>query len=195
MRTTNFVMMFGAAALALGGCGKKDEGATASGNNVAFSEGNVVSPATGNETATADLPGQDFANAAAASDAFEIASSKLALASSSSPAVKKFAQRMIDAHTQSTAKLKSAAAGASPAITPDPALAPDQQAALDGMKGKTGGAFDQAYIAAQRDGHQKTLDALRGYATSGDVPALQAFAKATSPIVAAHLNMANSLKP
>jgi putative membrane protein len=193
MRTISFAMMLGAASLALGGCGKKDEGPTAADSNIALSDNGAA--AAGNAAATALSPGQAFANAAAASDAFEIATSQLALTSSSSAAVKKFAQHMIDAHTQSTAKLKAAAAGATPAIMPDPALTAEQQATLDGMKGKTGADFDQAYVAAQRDGHQKTLDAVRSYSQSGDVPALKAFATAAAPTVAAHLNLAKSLKP
>ena len=84
-------------------------------------------------TPPAATGGQAFANAAAASDAFEIATSRQALATSTSPAVKKFAQQMIDAHTGSTAKLKAAVAGVSPVITPDPTLTPEQQATLDAM--------------------------------------------------------------
>jgi putative membrane protein len=193
MRTISYAMMLGAASLALAGCGKKDDAPAATDSNLAIADNQIA--AAGNAAAPAFSPGQAFANAAAASDAFEIATSQLALANSSSAAVKKFAQHMIDAHSRSTAKLKTAAAGATPAIVPDPALTLEQQAALDAMKGKSGAEFDQAYVAAQTDGHQKTLDALRGYATSGDSPALKAFAAEIAPTVAAHLNLAKSLKP
>jgi putative membrane protein len=138
--------------------------------------------------------GQMFANNAAASDAFEIATSKLALDNSQSAAVKKFAKQMVTAHAQSTEKLKTAAAGLSPAITPDPTLSPDQQAKLDALKDKKGKEFDTAYIDAQVAGHHQTLDTVRSYAASGDVPAFKSFAQALAPIVAAHLNMAKALK-
>lgn len=178
-----------AAALALAGCGHKETAAVDNGTMaVPMNEGNDMM------AAPAASAGQTFANAAAASDAFEIASSRLALTSSSSAAVKRFAQTMITAHTGSTAKLKTAAGGAAPAITPDPTLTADQQTALAGLQGKTGKTFDEAYIAAQTDGHQKTLDTLRAYAATGDVPALKSFATTMSPIVAAHLNMAKALK-
>jgi len=139
--------------------------------------------------------GQTFANTAAASDAFEIQSSQLAVANSHDSAIRSFAQKMIDGHTASTAKLKTAAAAASPAITPDPTLTPEQQAKIDALKSATGPAFDQAYVAAQVAGHQATLDALKSYATSGDVPTLKAFASGLVPTVTAHLNMAKGLKP
>lgn len=102
---------------------------------------------------------------------------------------------MIDAHTESTVKLKAAAGSASPAIVPNAALTSEQQATLDSLKAKSGADFDAAYIAAQVDGHQKTLDALKAYSATGDVPALKTFATTLVPIVTAHLNMAKGLKP
>src|ERR1700759_806061 len=41
-----------------------------------------------------------FINMAAVSDMYEVTASKIALQRSSSPAVKEFAQKMVDAHTQ-----------------------------------------------------------------------------------------------
>lgn len=177
-----------AATLALAACGKTDETTAGTTANTSITD-------TGNDMA-ASTPtpsgGQAFANAAAASDAFEIATSRLALTSATSSAVKSYAQKMIDAHTDSTAKLQTAAAGAS--ITPDPTLTAEQQATLDSLKAAKGAAFDTAYIAGQTDGHQRTLDTLRAYSASGDVPTLKAFATTLTPIVAAHLNMVKSLK-
>jgi putative membrane protein len=45
------------------------------------------------------------------------------------------------------------------------------------------------------DAHQKTLDGLKSYSASGDVAQLKDFATKMVPIVTAHLNMANGLKP
>jgi putative membrane protein len=60
---------------------------------------------------------------------------------------------------------------------------------------KTGADFDTAYAADQVAAHQATLDALKSYSTSGDVPALKTFATGLIPTVTAHLNMAKGLKP
>ena len=205
------MIWFSATALALAGCHQKAETADASNagadtstptasNSMADQSNSVAdqNATMGAMNAGVAAPttngGQMFANNAAASDAFEIETSKLALDSSQSAAVKKFAKQMVAAHTQSTEKLKTAAAGLSPAITPDPTLDPDQQAKLDALKDKKGKDFDTAYIDAQVAGHQQTLDKVRSYAASGDVPAFKSFAQTLAPIVAAHLNMAKALK-
>ena len=198
-----------ATALALTGCHQKSATADTSNTSVdttstatapmapdtnAMDDQNATMGAENTSAAAPASGGQTFANNAAASDAFEVQTSKLALANSHSAAVKKFAQQMITAHTDSTTKLKAAAAGLSPAITPDPTLDPDQQAKLDALKDKTGTDFDAAYMDAQIAGHQQTLDKVRSYAASGDVPAFKSFAQTLTPIVAAHLNMAKGLK-
>lgn len=185
------VIIVSGAVLALGACGKHDEAANTSASdlNVAVDNGLVVNTAE----APSPLTAQGFANAAAASDRFEVESSKLAATAASSAAVKKFAQQMITAHTESTAKLKGIAGGMSPAMTPDDTLAPDQQATLDSLKAANGAAFDTAYASAQVDAHQKTLDALKNYSASGDNAQLKSFADGLIPTVTAHLNMAKGL--
>lgn len=138
---------------------------------------------------------QDFANTIAASDEFEIETSKFALTNARSPAVEDFARKMIDAHKQSTEKLKKAAGSAAPTITPDATLAPDQLKALEQLHAKKGADFDQQYVLLQRDAHQRTLAALKDYSVKGDQPPLNAFANAVIPIVSEHLAMARNLKP
>lgn len=173
-------------ALSLGGCGKKkDEGAPMG----------VASYDAATEAAPAAVmsPGQTFANAAAASDAFEIKSSQLAENKATSPKVKSFAAQMIKAHTESTAKLKAAAGSASPAIVPDTAFSDMQRQTLSDLGTKSGADFDTAYARAQVDAHQATLDAVKAYSASGDVPSLKAFAGELVPVVTAHLNMAKGL--
>jgi putative membrane protein len=138
--------------------------------------------------------GQAFANTVAASDAFEIASSKLATTDAQSAPIKSFAKQMITAHTESTAKLKKLASG-KPGITPDPTLNGEQQQKLDALRILKGTEFDHAYVADQIAAHQQALDALNGYASSGDDPDFKAFGVALVPTVTAHLNMAKGLKP
>lgn len=175
--------------LAVAACGQKNEAAN-SDVNVVTDNGTVVNAAA----ESSPLTSQGFANAAAASDKFEIETSKLAAGSAQSAAVKSFAAKMITAHTASTAKLKAAAATLSPAVTPDDRLSSDQQQKLDTLKGLHGADFDTAYASAQVDAHQAALDALNGYAASGDNATLKDMAKGMIPTVTAHLNMAKSLK-
>ena len=186
------VIFLSGTVLALTACGKNDGAANVAANDVNMTtEDNM---AMANMMAPSPMTAQGFANAAAASDRFEIESSKLAAASASSPAVKSFADKMVTAHSASTAKLKATAGGLNPAITPDDTLSAEQQSTLDTLKAAKGADFDTAYAAAQVDAHQKALDALNGYAASGDTPALKDFAKGLVPTVTAHLNMAKALK-
>ena len=180
--------------LALAGCGQKQDNSSAVATNSAdtFNQTDASMP---NATQTpAVSAAQSFVNTAAASDAFEIETSKLALTNGASASVKSFARKMIDAHSGSTAKLKTLTAGMNPALTPDATLSAQQQATLDQLKSLKGKAFDEAYIAAQASGHQQTLDALKAYSTTGDVAQLKSFATDLIPTVTAHLNMAKGLK-
>jgi putative membrane protein len=188
MKRHALTLLSGTALLALAACGPKAETQNVESANVAAAD----VPAA---PAPILSPGQTFANTAASSDAFEIATSKLALETSKSASIKAFAGKMVTAHEESTAKLKTAASAASPAILPDPMLTAEQDAKLAALRAKTGADFDTAYAAEQGAAHQAALDALRGYSANGDVASLKTFAGQMVPIVAAHLNMAKSLKP
>ena len=183
------------AALSLAACGKKAEDTTSLDNSTyANTTATDVNAAGFNDAMAAPASGgQAFANMAAASDAFEIETSKLAVTNGASAAVKKFAGQMITAHQGSTAKLNALTATLSPTLTPNPALNAEQQQKLADLKTKQGTDFDTAYVAAQVAGHQETLDTLKGYAATGDVQQLKTFAADLAPTVAAHLNMAKAL--
>lgn len=191
--TDRTTLILPAAVLALSACGRGDN----------TNQNNVTAPTMATEAAEANVTGtetgavsgaQNFANVAAASDAFEIESSRLAQTNGASAAVKAYANKMIDAHTTSTSKLKTAAAAGVPPITPNPALNAEQQQKLDQLKGLNGAAFDQAYKTEQATGHQRTLDALKAYSATGEAPQLRAFATEMVPIVTAHLNMIKGIK-
>jgi putative membrane protein len=179
--------------LVLAACGPKAT-TTNTVDTAATTNDTMATNDTAMVTAPSATSAQGFANAAAASDAFEIESSKLAATKASSAKVKAFAAQMIAAHTKSTAKLKATAATLSPAITPDPTLAPDQQAMLDSLHAVDGAAFDTTYKTNQTAAHQATLDKLKAYAANGEEPKFKEIATGLIPTVTAHLNMAKSLK-
>ncbi|MEG3088302.1 DUF4142 domain-containing protein [Sphingomonas sp. PB4P5] len=138
-----------------------------------------------NTVAATPMTAQNFANTAAASDSYEIASSKLAATKAGDAGVKKFAAQMIKDHTASTAKLKTAAG----AIKPDPTMNAEQKANIANLEAASGADFDTTYKAQQLAAHGKTLAALKGYEASGDNAALKAFASSTAPVVQGHLTM------
>lgn len=186
-----------ALALGLAGCGKNTDSTTTDTNTTSAMSTDTTMTDMGSASAGGDAAmatgSQGFVNAAAASDAFEIATSKLAATNGASAKIKHFAEQMIKAHTESTAKLKTAAAAAKPAITPSPTLTADQQKTVDSLGNLKGAEFDKAYAAAQVAAHTQTLDTLNTYAASGDVPSLKTFATGLVPTVTAHLNMAKGL--
>ncbi|HET6943589.1 MAG TPA: DUF4142 domain-containing protein [Sphingomicrobium sp.] len=187
-------MRFGAFVLAaalpitLGACGQRDDATSTQANEAAANE-----VTAGNDAAPLEPSGaQAFVNKAAASDRFEIETSKLVADSAASSAVMAYARDMIAAHTASSAKLKAIVAPS--AVVIDDRLSPSQRAALDDMKMKKGYIFDAAYVAAQVHGHEQTLTELRNYAASGDNAALKGFAQGLIPTVEQHLAEAKNLK-
>jgi putative membrane protein len=188
-------MRFGALVLtaalpiALIACGQRDTTTTTEANDTAAND-----MAATNEPAPAPASGaQDFVNKAAASDRFEIESSKLVPSSAASAKVMDYGRMMIAAHTQSTAKLKALVAK-DPAGKINDELSAAQKAALEDMKSKKGYIFDAAYLAAQAHGHQETLTELKNYSSSGDNAALKDFATGLIPTVSEHLDKAKALQ-
>lgn len=143
---------------------------------------------TMNETVAAPaMTGQQFANAAASTDAYEIVAGRLAQTKATSQTLKDFGKMMVDNHTESTGNLKKAAAKATPAIVPVATMTAEQKANLATLQSATGADFDNAYKTQQVMAHQTALAAMKGYAMSGDVESLKDFASSTSSVVQAHL--------
>jgi putative membrane protein len=193
---------------ALGACSQKSQDTTTNAvTDIGSDVGNTASGAidtAGNVTGNAldaagnalnpTPTGQEFADKAAKSDAFEIAAAKLAKTNAASADVKTFAATMIDAHTGSTAKIKAAAAKATPVIKPDPTLTSDLQSKLDDLGKLKGADFDKAYVDGQVSAHEDALSLMKGYAGNGDTPSLKAAAGEIAPVVQKHLDMARALK-
>jgi putative membrane protein len=182
-------------ALALSAC--KQEGTSISNNqtqgqtdeamvdNTAAMDGNMGAAAT----ASAD---QTYVQNAAASDTFEIETSKLALEKADKPSVKTYAQMMIDEHTKSTTELKAAAGPAGIAL---PAALPgDKQAKVDALRGLSGAEFDRQYLADQRSGHQETLAKVNAYLAAAAAGPLKDHASKVTGVVQKHLNSLEKIK-
>ena len=131
----------------------------------------------------------DFVTAASQSDMFEITEGKMAR-TMGSPAVRRFAARMVRVHRKTTANLHAAIRKAGMTVPPPPVLRPDQQQMLGQLQGLSGPAFDKAYLTQQVQSHREAIQLESDYAKSGDVPALRTAAKGAVPIVTMHLKMA-----
>jgi putative membrane protein len=131
---------------------------------------------------------------AGSSDLYEIESSRLALQRGSSPAVKQFAQMMIDHHTMTTQQVTQAAraAGMTP---PPPSLLPPQRAMLDQLQPANGTDFERTYLQQQRMAHRMALALHQNYARSGDTAQLRQTASSAVPIIQRHIDELQRLSP
>jgi putative membrane protein len=130
---------------------------------------------------------------AGSSDMYEIESSRLALQRATTPAVREFAQMMIDHHTMTTQQVMQAAqaAGMTP---PPPSLLPPQRAMLDELQPVTAGAaFERMYLSQQRMAHRMALALHSNYASNGDTAQLRQTASSAVPIIQQHIDRLQAL--
>ena len=134
---------------------------------------------------------QLFAQQVASGGMAEVALGKLADRKAQNGAVKEFGQLMVQDHGKANDKLATLARSAKIPLPnePDPEHK-DVQARLEGLNGAP---FDVAYLAAQVQDHQKTVQLLQWEINSGQDVQLQRFASETLPVVLMHLRMAQDL--
>lgn len=180
--------------LAACGGGGADEAAVATDNVVVANDMAADDMATDNMAAPATpASAADFANQAAASDAYEIESSQLALEKSKDEKLRSLAQMLVTDHRKSTADLKAAAAKADPPVTPAPAMNEEQTSNIAALRAASEADFDRLYSSQQVTAHEKALALLEGYAAGGTEDSLKQFASKTSVPVRAHLEKAREL--
>jgi putative membrane protein len=185
----NKVMVTAAALgmLALSAC--KQEGTSVSNNQTQgqTDEAIVENLGTANVSGAAgSVMDQTYVQNAAASDLFEIETSRLALERATLPSIKTYAQAMIDEHGKSSTELKAAASQAGIAVPA--ALAPDKQAKIAALRGLSGAAFDRQYLADQQASHQETLAKVNEYLSSAQPGPLKDHASKLTGVVQQHLN-------
>lgn len=129
---------------------------------------------------------------AGASDAFEIKSSSLVLASTKNSGVRDFANQMLTDHAKSTADIKAAAKDSG--ITPKPpVLNAAQKAMIAKLSAAHGTARDKLYVSEQKASHAQALQLQQDYAQGGDKPALKTTAANIVPVVQHHIEMLNGM--
>lgn len=187
---TTTAALFGA--LALSACGDKNtaDDATSTAPGTELTEQGQLPEANANNTAT-DQASIDFIQKLALSDMYEVEASKIALAKSSSPSIKAYAQSMITAHTATSAALKQIAESLN--VMPPVTLDNDHAEKIADLNKATVKEFDQKYVDQQEDAHENALNALNDQAKNGSNATLVSFAAATAPKVADHLAMVKKL--
>ena len=129
-----------------------------------------------------------FISKSAASSAFEIESSKMALGKSRNPQIRDFAQKMIADHSKAANEMKSILMAEH--LPPAPHGFDDKQIAmLNKLHGERGSKFDAQYIAEQEKAHVQAVNLFSMYADHGDNRDLKKFAAQTTPVLEQHKRM------
>lgn len=134
----------------------------------------------------------EFVSSAASAGTLEVEASHVALEKSKTPAVRNFAQKMIDEHSKVVAELRALNVASS--VGNVAAMSPKEGAQLRKLKELQGREFDREY-AAQIGvaAHQEAVNAFQKAATSATDSQLKTFAQATLPGLREHLKMAQAL--
>lgn len=120
----------------------------------------------------------------------EVEASKLALERATVPAVKTFAQTMVDEHTKANDELKSAAAQKNISL---PAVLSDKsQRKYNDLLEKTGKDFDDAYTDLMVKDHKDAVDKFKKEAEKGEDAELKSWAAGKVATLEHHLEMAKA---
>ena len=141
-----------------------------------------------------DLKSADksFARAAAQGGMAEVQMGKLAADKATTPALKAFAQRMVDDHSKANRQLT--VIDRQIGITPPEGISAKEQAVYDSLSRLSGPAFDRAYTKVMVSDHQEDVKEFRKEASSGHNPELKEFASQTLPTLRSHLDTIRALE-
>lgn len=192
LRTT---ILSAAASAALAACGQGDAPAGEATEDATFADNRAgpTTPATlaGWEAAVMPVTAQQFVDAMASADRFEIEAAQVVLGEVDNASVRSFAGRMVEEHRRSGEELKAAA------LRVDgtrylPQLSAGDRARLDALRA-SGERMERLYIDGQVEAHERTLAVLRAYARTGGAAPLRDFAARQAQVVNEHLVGARSL--
>lgn len=134
---------------------------------------------------------QGFMTKAAQGGMAEVELSRLAVSKGQNADVKKFAQQMIEDHTNANAELKALATKKT--VTLPTEVDAEHKAIKDKLQGLSGADFDKDYIAAMVTDHEKTVALFEAQAESGSDADAKAFAAKTLPKLKMHLEMIKNI--
>jgi putative membrane protein len=156
--------------------------------NTSAGEANMASTNMPASTAAVDAT---FLTDAMKGDNSEVALGKLVAAKASSQDVKNLANMLASDHSAHKQEVASIAQQAGVPVTED--LKDDTKAEQDKLNGLSGAAFDQEFLRAAVDSHQKGIAKYEAQAKSGD-PQTAALANKTLPTLKKHLQAAQALQ-
>lgn len=187
MQTKRHLLLVSAAAvLALAGCASDRHAGMSHGTGMGAAPSATVS---GARLAAADM---EFAMTAAGTDMYEIQASQLAMQRGSAPAVRNYAQMLVNHHTMSSNELKGILSAKG--MAPPPALPADKQAKIARLQSLQGAAFDREYIRVTGvQDHQAAIGVFENASRTLADADLRRFAAKTLPVLQQHLRSAQEI--
>lgn len=171
-----------AGALAFAACGQKDK--TEDAKEVAEEQNEAKFDDTEIENDT------EWAVAVADMSMLEVEASKLALERATTPAVKQFAQTMVDDHGKANEELKGVAAQKN--ISLPTTLSDKSQKKLNDLMEKSGKDFEDAYTDCMVKDHKEAVDKFKKESDKGEDADLKAWAAGKVATLEHHLEMAKA---
>ncbi len=148
-------------------------------------------PSRGGVLATVSQQDQRFVAEAVPAGLAEVELGQLAARRASSEAVRAFAQRMVDDHSQTNERLLAFAQHYE--IDAPKRLNHEHAQTKDALTQLQGEAFDRAYMQSQLAAHQQEIALYQRQAQHGKAAALQALAQTTEPTLREHLQAAREI--
>lgn len=187
MQTKRHLLVASAAAavLALAGCASDRHAGMSHGTGMGAAPAAMSSA----RFAAADM---EFAMTAAGKDMYEIQASQLAVQRGSAPAVRNYAQMLVNHHTMSSNELKTILSAKG--MAPPPALPADKQAKVTRLQALQGAAFDREYVRVTGvQDHQAAITVFENASRNLADADLRNFATKTLPVLRQHLRSAQDI--
>lgn len=134
----------------------------------------------------------EFAVDAAASGMFQVQAGQLAVSNGMNPRVKELGQMIATDHEKLNVELKDMATSKN--ITLPTALSDDKREIYNDLSGKTGNEFDEKFVDAMVNSHEKSLDRYEDIAENGNDQDVRNWASGKIPALQAHLREFEALK-
>jgi putative membrane protein len=138
------------------------------------------------------LPTNDaeFVQMLSAANTTEMSQAKFIVNRTASPAVRTFAQQMIDDHSMAAVKLQAATRGITPETPPARATTPAAMRSVEVLAMLSPQQRDAAYMRGQVGAHRRTIALLQWESEKGKIASLKALAVEMLPTVTNHARMA-----
>jgi len=122
----------------------------------------------------------------------EVTLGQLAAQKAADPAVKQFAQRMVEDHTKANQQLNQILTQKG-ATVPDETVTGSEQREMNRLQKLSGAEFDKAYINHMLRDHKKDVKEFQNESDGAKDPDIKTFATTTLPVLQDHLKMVEDL--